>query len=76
MAKPFKGRIDLDIRDSTPDWDAFLPDKAPDGTPFIPQTPIVVTAENMQVVFDDGNAKISEVCTAEVKAACDKAGLK
>ena len=53
-----------------------VPDKAPDGTPFIPQTPIVVTAENMQVVFDDGNANIAEVCTAEVKAACDKAGLK
>src|ERR687894_71309 len=53
-----------------------VPDKAADGTPFIPQTPIVVTAENMQVVFDDGNAKIAEVCTAEVKAACDKAGLK
>jgi D-xylose transport system substrate-binding protein len=52
-----------------------VPDKAPDGTPFIPQTPVVVTAENMQVVFDDGNAKIAEVCTAEVKAACDKAGL-
>ena len=51
-------------------------EKAADGTPFIPQTPIVVTAENMQVVFDDGNAKIAEVCTAEVKAACDKAGLK
>jgi hypothetical protein len=24
MAKPFKGTINLDIRDSTPDWDAFL----------------------------------------------------
>jgi hypothetical protein len=35
MAKPFKGRIDLDIRDSTPDWDAFLPDKAPDGAPNV-----------------------------------------
>jgi len=53
-----------------------VPDKAADGTPFIPQTPVVVTAENMQVVFDDGNANIAEVCTAEVKAACDKAGLK
>ena len=52
-----------------------VPDKAPDGTPFIPQTPIVVTAENMKVVFDDGNANIAEVCTPEVKAACDKAGL-
>ena len=57
--------------------EADVPDKtAADGTPFIPQTPTVVTAENMQIVFDDGNAKIAEVCTAEVKAACDEAGLK
>jgi arylsulfatase A-like enzyme len=35
MAKPFRGRIDLDIRDSTPDWDAFLPEKAPEGAPNV-----------------------------------------
>jgi D-xylose transport system substrate-binding protein len=50
--------------------------KAPDGTPFIPQTPIVVTAQNMQKVFDDGNAKVSEVCTGEVAAACQRYGIK
>ena len=27
--------IELDIRDSTPDWDAFLPDKAPEGAPNV-----------------------------------------
>jgi hypothetical protein len=27
VPQPFRGKIDLDIRDSTPDWDAFLPDK-------------------------------------------------
>jgi arylsulfatase len=31
MPKPFKGRIELDVRDSTPDWDASLPDEAPEG---------------------------------------------
>ena len=50
--------------------------KAPDGTPFIPQEPIVVTPENMQKVFDDGNAKVTEVCTGQVAAACQKAGIK
>jgi arylsulfatase A-like enzyme len=35
MAKKFKGKIDLDIRDSTPDWDALLPDEAPDGAPNV-----------------------------------------
>jgi arylsulfatase len=35
MAKPFKGKIELDVRDSTPDWDAFLADKAPEGAPNV-----------------------------------------
>jgi hypothetical protein len=38
MAKEFKGTIHLDIRDSTPDWDAFLPDRAPEGAPNVPIT--------------------------------------
>ena len=52
------------------------PTTAPDGTPFIPQTPVVVDAKNMKVVFDDGNAKISDVCTKAVAEACLKAGLQ
>ena len=51
------------------------PTTAADGTPFIPQTPAVVDAKNMKVVFDDGNAKISDVCTKAVAEACQKAGL-
>jgi len=35
MAKPFKGTINLDIRDSAPDWDPFEPPKAPDGAPSV-----------------------------------------
>jgi D-xylose transport system substrate-binding protein len=50
-------------------------DKAPDGTPFIPQTPTVVTADNMDVVFKDGNAKVSDVCKGPVADACKKAGI-
>ena len=41
MAK-FKGGIELDIRDSVADWDAFLPDKAPEGAPNV-----------LVVLFDD-----------------------
>jgi hypothetical protein len=29
MARPFKGTINLDLRDSKPDWDAFLDARAP-----------------------------------------------
>jgi arylsulfatase len=33
--KPFKGVIKLDVRDSKPDWDPYLPPKAPDGAPNV-----------------------------------------
>jgi arylsulfatase len=35
MVKPYKGRIELDIRDSVPDWEPFLPPKAPAGAPNV-----------------------------------------
>jgi arylsulfatase A-like enzyme len=33
--KAFAGKIELDVRDSTSDWDAFLPEKAPAGAPNV-----------------------------------------
>jgi arylsulfatase A-like enzyme len=35
MARPFKGTINLDVRDSKPDWSAFLADKAPKDAPNV-----------------------------------------
>ncbi len=35
MAREFKGKVELDIRDSTPDWDAFLTPRAPSGSPNV-----------------------------------------
>jgi arylsulfatase A-like enzyme len=35
MPKPFNGKIELDVRDSTADWSAFLPDRAPEGSPNV-----------------------------------------
>src|SRR5438034_11547759 len=35
MQEPFKGRINVDIRDSEPDWSPFEPPKAPDGAPNV-----------------------------------------
>jgi arylsulfatase A-like enzyme len=35
MVKSFKGKIALDIRDSVPDWEPFLPPKAPAGAPSV-----------------------------------------
>ena len=35
MSKPFKGVINVDIRDSEPDWTPFEPPKAPDGAPNV-----------------------------------------
>jgi hypothetical protein len=36
MPKQFKGEINLDVHESTPDWEAFLPDQAPQGSPNVP----------------------------------------
>jgi D-xylose transport system substrate-binding protein len=52
------------------------PATAADGTPFFPQTPIVVTSENMKKVFDDGNAKVADVCRGAVAALCKKYGIE
>src|ERR1700754_4408483 len=35
MPREFKGTINLDIRNSKPDWDAFLADKAPHDAPNV-----------------------------------------
>jgi arylsulfatase len=35
MAEPFRGVVNVDIRDSQPDWSPFEPPKAPDGAPNV-----------------------------------------
>src|ERR1700710_1838225 len=35
MAEPFKGTINVDIKDSTPDWDPYAQPLAPEGTPNV-----------------------------------------
>ena len=35
MSTRFQGRINVDIRDSEPDWSPFEPAKAPDGAPSV-----------------------------------------
>jgi arylsulfatase A-like enzyme len=42
MPKPFKGVVNVDIRDSVPDWEPFLQPKAPDGAPNV-----------LMIVWDD-----------------------
>ena len=37
-------------------------------------TPVWVTVDNIQQVFDDGFASVDDVCTGEVAKACEKAG--
>ncbi len=35
MPRQFQGKIEVDIRDATPDWEPFLPPKAPEGSPNV-----------------------------------------
>lgn len=49
--------------------------KMNDGVPFIAEAPILVNADNIQKVIDDGNAKASDICTGPVQAACTAHGI-
>jgi arylsulfatase len=42
MTKPFSGRIEIDIRESVPDWTPFLQPQAPEGAPNV-----------LMIVWDD-----------------------
>ena len=46
-----------------------------DDVPSALATPVWVTIDSLQQVFDDGFASYADVCTGEVKAACDEAGI-
>jgi D-xylose transport system substrate-binding protein len=46
------------------------------GKPFLAQTPILVTPDKVQSVIDAGDASASDICTADVKAACEEYGVK
>lgn len=46
-----------------------------DGTPYIAVTPVDVRKNGVQQVFNDGYASYDEVCSGEVKAACDEVGI-
>jgi len=35
VSKPFRGVVNVDIRDSEPDWRPFDPPRAPDGAPSV-----------------------------------------
>jgi D-xylose transport system substrate-binding protein len=46
------------------------------GKPFIATTPILVTPDKVETVVTAGDAKASDICTAELAAACSQYGVK
>src|SRR5674476_317037 len=42
MTRPWKGKIALDIREATPDWEPFIQPQAPEGAPNV-----------LMIVWDD-----------------------
>ena len=68
MPMQFNGHIELDVRDSTPDWDAFLSDRAPRGSPNV-----------LVVLYDDtglaANTHGSFKILAEVDFSGDSQGV-
>jgi arylsulfatase len=72
MSKPFQGVINVDIRDSVPDWAPFEAPKAPDGAPNV-----------VYIVLDDVGYSVLGSCGGPVPtpnidktiwAACAAAG--
>ncbi len=71
MAKEFKGKIELDIRDCTPDWSPYLADTAPPDSlnsyTFFPDTAEI--PERSAVNFHGASYKIlAEVQIANASA--------
>jgi hypothetical protein len=79
MSRPFKGTVNLDVRDSKPDWPAFLADKAPEGAPNVPilrqtrwESSVVVTLDKPTLIFisdnisDTGKTEL-ELTATEIK---------
>ncbi len=50
--------------------------KLADGTPYIAVTPVLVGPADVEKVVTNGDAKASEICTADVAAACAQYGVK
>ena len=50
--------------------------KLDDGTPFFASTPILVDATKVKDVVAAGDAKVADLCTTAVAAACTKYGIK
>jgi D-xylose transport system substrate-binding protein len=46
-----------------------------DEVPSALATPVWVTVDNMQQVFDDGYQTVADVCAGEVAKACEAAGI-
>ena len=49
--------------------------KLPDGTPYISVVPVLVGPEEVKDVVQSGDATASDLCTADVAAACAKHGV-
>jgi D-xylose transport system substrate-binding protein len=49
--------------------------KLPDGTPYISVVPVLVGPEQVKDVVQAGDAAASDLCTADVAAACAKYGV-
>jgi D-xylose transport system substrate-binding protein len=57
--------------------DKTVPDTETDeDVPSALATPIAITKDNMQQVFDDGYQTTADVCKGEFKKLCDQAGIK
>jgi len=65
MAKQFNGRINLDVRDSVADWDAFTAQPAPEGAPNVL---VVLYDDTGQVAWSPYGGRIEMPTSARTPA--------
>jgi D-xylose transport system substrate-binding protein len=76
--KPFQLEVAaaVDVITKVLKGEAVSTTKSNDGVPFVTIDPVLVGADKVQTVVDDGNASAADICTAAVADACAKYGVK
>lgn len=64
MPKPFQGIANVDVRDSTPDWEPYIPPRAPEGQMRTQLANFTRCGDGLCVGRDSGDAVSKEYAPA------------
>ena len=74
MAKPFNGVINIDIRDSVPDWEPYTQPIAPEGAPNVLYIVLDDVADPAGAIAHHGQCREAELPTTfdDLRRAIDR----